>query len=156
MNLGMRVGAALGVPVDALEPLPGGHSGLTYTVKAGADSYVVKAVPPEQKPVGRNDMLRQARVMRALAGSSVPVPRIVAVEEESPAWFAMELVAGEAIEPVLDEHALAPELCRTRMLTAATILRRLHDQDCAEGPLQRVGVAEELARWSRTMHAVPV
>jgi aminoglycoside phosphotransferase (APT) family kinase protein len=175
MTLAARIGAALGVAIDTLEPLPGGHSGLTYTVKAGADSYVVKAVPPGQKPVGRNDMLRQARVLRALEGSSVPVPRVVAVDEDSPAWFAMELVAGEAIEPVLDEHALAPELCRTRMLTAATILRRLHDQaigwasaaggewrpprgqDAAEVSGAEASVAaRELARWSRTMHAVPV
>jgi len=166
MTLAERIGAALGVAIDTLEPLPGGHSGLTYTVKAGADSYVVKAVPPAQKPVGRNDMLRQARVLRALAGSSVPVPRVVAVDEDSPAWFAMELVAGEAIEPVLDDHTLAPELCRARMLTAATILRRLHNHEFAEGVLhdaqgeegvhRPIGAADELERWSRTMHAVPV
>lgn len=155
MTLETRVSAALGVPVE-METLPGGHSGLTYTVKAGADNYVVKAVPPGQKPVGRNDMLRQARVLRALAGSAVPVPRVVAVDEEPPAWFAMELVAGEAIEPVLDEHALPPELCRTRMLAAATVLRRLHDQECDEGVLHRIGAADELARWSATMRAVPI
>lgn len=166
MNLAERVSAALGVPVDGLEPLAGGHSGLTYTAKAGADSYVVKAVPPGQRPVGRNDMLRQARVLRALAGTSVPVPRVVAVDETDPAWFAMDLVAGEAIEPVLDEHALAPELCRARMLAAATVLRRLHNQQCDEGRLRhaqrdegvlhRTGAGDELARWGRTMRAVPV
>ena len=56
MNLAERVRERLG---GELEVLPGGHSGLTYTVK---DTYVVKAVPPGQKPVGRNDVLRQARV----------------------------------------------------------------------------------------------
>ena len=153
MTLEERITSALGVPVE-LAPLPGGHSGLTYTVKAGADSYVVKAVPPEQKPVGRNDMLRQARVLRALDDSEVPVPRVIAVDEEAPAWFAMELVAGEAIEPVLDEHALTPDLCRSRMLAAAGVLRRLHEVDA--GFLDSsASVAEELARWSRTMHAVP-
>lgn len=156
MSLAERVSAALGVPVDGLEPLAGGHSGLTYTVKAGADSYVVKAVPPGQKPVGRNDMLRQARVLRALADTSVPVPRVVAVDETEPAWFAMDLAAGEAIEPVLDEHALAPELCRTRMLAAATVLRRLHDHEVVTEEPALISTTEELARWSRTMRAVPV
>lgn len=148
MTLATRVGTALGVPVD-LEPLPGGRSGLTYT----AAGCVVKAVPPGQKPVGRNDMLRQARILRALAGSPVPVPRVVAVDEEPPAWFAMEFAPGEAVEPVLDEHVLGPGLARTRMLAVATVLRRLHEAPVvAESPTT---TAEELARWSRTMHAVP-
>jgi aminoglycoside phosphotransferase (APT) family kinase protein len=155
MTLTERITSALGVPVEELAPLHGGHSGLTYTIKAGADSYVVKAVPSGQKPVGRNDMLRQAKVLRALGGSEVPVPRVIAVDEEEPAWFAMELVAGEAIEPVLDEHALTPDLCRTRMLAAAGVLRQLHEVDaCSLG--SSTTVAEELSRWSRTMHAVPV
>jgi aminoglycoside phosphotransferase (APT) family kinase protein len=154
MSLAERVGAALGVPAE-LDRMPGGHSGLTYSVKAAADGYVVKAVPPGQKPVGRNDMLRQAKVLRALAGTPVPVPRVVAVDEEEPAWFAMDLVAGEAIEPVLDEHGLSPELCRARMLEAAAVLRQLHE--VAPGSLDGASrVKEELARWSRTMRAVPV
>ncbi|MFF7986299.1 phosphotransferase family protein [Streptomyces sp. NPDC007901] len=137
-----------------LRTLPGGHSGLTYSINAGPVSYVVKAVPPGQRPVGRNDVLRQARVLRALAGSPVPVPGVVAVDEDEPAWFAMEFVTGEAIEPVLDEHRLDPGLCRTRMLALADVLRDLHDwrkTETAE-PLDPAG---ELDRWSRTMRAVP-
>ncbi|VVJ22188.1 acyl-CoA dehydrogenase [Amycolatopsis camponoti] len=128
--------------------LPGGHSGLTYTVE---DKYVVKAVPPGQKPVGRNDVLRQARVLGALAGSAVPVPRVIVADET---WFAMEFAAGEAIEPVLDEHTLAPELARTRMLEAARLLRLLHDAGPVPGEPPATA-AGELERWSRTMHAVP-
>jgi aminoglycoside phosphotransferase (APT) family kinase protein len=154
MSLEERVSAALGTPVE-LEPLPGGRSGLTYTAKAGTDSYVVKAVPPDQKPLGRNDMLRQARILRALAGTSVPVPGVVAVDEEPPAWFAMDFVAGEAVEPVLDEHTLEPELARTRMLEVARVLRQLHEQDVVELGAQPTTIAEELGRWSRTMRAVP-
>ncbi|MFD0487741.1 phosphotransferase [Saccharopolyspora spinosporotrichia] len=89
-----RVREVFGRPVGDLEPLPGGHSGLTYRVTAGDNRYVVKAVPPRERPVGRNDMLRQARVLRALDGSAVPVPAVVAVDEEAPAWFAMEFVEG--------------------------------------------------------------
>jgi aminoglycoside phosphotransferase (APT) family kinase protein len=154
MSLAARVSGHLGVPIGDLEPLAGGHSGLTYTVKAGTGAYVVKAVPPGQKPFGRNDMLRQARVLRALAGSAVPVPGVVAVDDRAPAWFAMEFVDGEAIEPVLDVHTLAPELARARMLEAARVLRRLHDVGSL--PLESpTSAADELERWSRTMHAVP-
>ncbi len=147
-----------GRAVGCLETLAGGHSGLTYAVTAGQHRYVVKAVPPAEKPVGRNDMLRQARVLRALAGSAVPVPEVAVVDESSPAWFAMQFVAGEAVEPVLDEHDLAPPLARARMLEAARVLRRLHDLDVGslrlDTPVARDATAE-LAQWSRTMHAVP-
>ncbi|MFF4258884.1 phosphotransferase family protein [Streptomyces sp. NPDC001663] len=158
-ELGRRVRERLaerhpGEPLGDLRTLPGGHSGLTYSLTAGPVSYVVKAVPPGQRPVGRNDVLRQARVLRALAGSTVPVPGVVAVDEREPAWFAMEFVDGEAIEPVLDEHRLDPGLCRRRMLALADVLRDLHGTtgaDAAE-PLDPAG---ELDRWSRTMRAVP-
>jgi streptomycin 6-kinase len=150
--------AAHGQPVGDLETLPGGHSGLTYQVTAGTNRYVVKAVPPRERPVGRNDMLRQARVLRALSGTSVPVPEIVAVDEQHPAWYAMEFVAGEAIEPVLDDDEVPTDLARARMLELAKVLRGLHGTDLARlspdvpAPLCAV---DELERWSRTMHAVP-
>ncbi|MFB8438828.1 phosphotransferase family protein [Streptomyces niveus] len=150
----LHPGAAMG----ELRTLPGGHSGLTYTVTAGESTYVVKAVPAGQRPIGRNDVLRQARVLRALSGQAVPVPGLVAVDETQPAWFAMEFAAGEAVEPVLDTPEVAPATARTRMLGIATVLRRLHDTDIrtpgldAPEPLDPAG---ELDRWSRTMRAVP-
>lgn len=158
-ELGRRVRERLaerhpGAPVGDLRTLPGGHSGLTYSIAAGPASYVIKAVPPGRRPVGRNDVLRQARVLRALAGSAVPVPGVMAVDEREPAWFAMEFVAGEAIEPVLDEHRLDPGLCRTRMLALAPVLRELHATPTPETS-ERLDPAGELGRWSRTMRAVP-
>jgi aminoglycoside phosphotransferase (APT) family kinase protein len=119
---------------------------------------VVKAVPPAERPVGRNDMLRQARVLRALAGTPVPVPGVVVVDAAPPAWFAMEFVDGAAVEPVLDEHDLPGALAAARMMGAARVLRRLHDLDAAALPLDASGprdASAELAQWSRTMRAVP-
>ena len=147
-----------GAPVGELTVLPGGHSGLTYSVTAGDARYVIKAVPPGQRPVGRNDVLRQARVLGALAGSTVPVPGVVAVDKTEPAWFAMDFAAGEAVEPVLDEHEVPAATARARMLEITGVLRRLHTTDVdtpglgAPAPLDAAG---ELERWSRTLHAVP-
>ena len=138
-----------------LRTLPGGHSGLTYSITAGAVPYVVKAVPPSRRPVGRNDVLRQARILRALAGSPVPVPGVVAVDEREPAWFAMEFVEGEAIEPVLDEHRLDPGLCRRRMLALTDVLRDLHGTTARTEAVEPLGPAGEFDRWRRTMRAVP-
>ncbi|MGW3736827.1 phosphotransferase family protein [Streptomyces sp. NPDC005148] len=147
-----------GVSIGELKTLPGGHSGLTYSVIAGDVRYVIKAVPPGQRPVGRNDVLRQARVLGALAGSAVPVPAVAAVDETQPAWFAMDFAAGEAVEPVLDEPEVPAVMARARMREIAYVLRKLHDTDIhtagldAPEPLDASG---ELERWSRTMHAVP-
>ena len=158
-SLAERVRAAFpGRPVGPLRTLAGGHSGLTYTATVGECRYVVKAVPPAERPVGRNDMLHQARVLRALAGTSVPVPAVVAVDDEQPAWFAMEFVEGAAVEPVLDEHDLPGELAAGRMTGSARVLRRLHELDAAalalDAPPPR-DAAAELAQWSRVLRAVP-
>lgn len=158
-ELADRVADAFSGPVGPLETMVGGHSGLTYAVTVGERRYVVKAVPPAERPVGRNDMLRQARVLRALAGSAVPVPEVVVVDEHQPAWFAMEFVTGEAVEPVLDDRHLVPDLARTRMLESARVLRRLHEVGVAalelDAPPPRDATGE-LERWNRTMYAVPV
>jgi len=159
MSLAERVRAAFpGRPVGPLRTLAGGHSGLTYTATVGESRYVVKAVPPAERPVGRNDMLRQARVLRALAGTPVPVPAVVVVDEKQPAWFAMEFVDGSAVEPVLDDHDLPGELAAARMIGVAQVLRRLHDLPTAALPPDALAPRDaeaELAQWSRTMRAVP-
>ncbi|MFB7993213.1 phosphotransferase family protein [Streptomyces sp. NPDC056002] len=157
-ELALRVAARLGQGAGELKVLPGGHSGLTYSVTAGEERYVVKAVPPGQKPVGRNDVLRQARVLAALDGSPVPVPGVAALDEVQPAWCAMEFADGEALEPVLDDPEVPADTARARMLEIAQVLRRLHATDIHAPGLdapQPLGAAGELDRWSRTMHAVP-
>jgi aminoglycoside phosphotransferase (APT) family kinase protein len=137
--------------------MPGGHSGLTYRVETNAGPLVVKSVPPGQKAIGRHDMLRQARMIAALAPTGVPVPAIVATDHTDPAWFAMALVGGEALEPVLDDPAVAPALAAARMLRAAEIMPLLHDVPLDKVPVdaEPLSPLDELERWARTMGAVP-
>ena len=161
-GLADRVSAALrrerpDLEVGALTRLPGGHSGLTYRVETSEAPLVVKSVPENQKAVGRHDMLRQARIISALAPTDVPVPAVVATDDVEPAWFAMQLVDGESLEPVLDEPAVQPSLAAQRMLRAAEILPALHDVPLDKVPVDAdpLSPADELARWARTMAAVP-
>lgn len=146
-----------GLRVGALTRLPGGHSGLTYRVETSEGPLVVKSVPESQKAVGRHDMLRQARIISALAPTDVPVPAVVATDDTEPAWFAMQLVGGESLEPVLDEPAVEPSLAAQRMLRAAEILPALHDVPLDKVPVDAdpLSPGDELARWARTMAAVP-
>ncbi|WP_299023167.1 phosphotransferase family protein [uncultured Dietzia sp.] len=144
-------------PFGPLDPMLGGHSGLTYRIAGGAEEFVIKSVPPGQKSVGRHDMLRQARIMSALADTAVPVPGIRATDEQSPAWFAMDLVRGESLEPVLDDPAVDPPLAAARMRRAAEILPALHAVPLETLPVdgEVLSPGDELARWVRTMGAVP-
>jgi len=146
-----------GLVVGELTRLPGGHSGLTYRVQTGEGALVVKSVPEHQKPIGRHDMLRQARIIDALAPTDVPVPAIVATDDEAPAWFAMTLVAGDSLEPVLDDPAVESSLAADRMRRAAEILPALHDVPLDKLPIdgEPLSPADELDRWARTMAAVP-
>lgn len=168
-ELGARVRAELGGS-GPLRTLDGGRSGLTYVVTdAVGNDHVVKAVPPGRRAVGRNDVLRQSNVLSALAGagigSGLPLPAVTARSEVEPAWFAMERARGTAEEPVLEDHPLPPEIARERMVAAARILGELHAVPLAEieAGLRSAGgdvpeplrPADELARWTRTMHAVP-
>ncbi len=157
-----RVGAALrrqwsDVEVGLFARMPGGHSGLTYRVETSAGALVVKSVPPGQKAIGRHDMLRQARIIDALAPTAVPVPAIVATDESEPAWFAMQLVEGESLEPVLDDPPVAPSLAAARMLRAAETLPALHEVPLDKVPVdaEPLSPLDELGRWARTMAAVP-
>ena len=161
-DLGRRIAASLrqerpGLEVGALTPMLGGHSGLTYRVETGEGPLVVKSVPENQKAIGRHDMLRQARMIAALAPTGVPVPAVIATEDSEPAWFAMELVEGESLEPVLDDPVVEPSLAAARMLRAAEILPALHDVPLDKAPVDGPALSprDELDRWARTMAAVP-
>ncbi|MFR9804084.1 phosphotransferase [Pseudonocardia sp. RS010] len=118
-----RVRAALdGIPhaarVTCLRRLAGGSSGLTYLASlAGGDRTraVVRVAPAGLRPVRNRDVLRQAWVMRHVAGT-VPVP-VVLTEDPSrpievPPFVVMEFVEGEAYEPQLDGPATGPEPTR--------------------------------------------
>jgi len=161
-DLARRVAASLrrerpGLEVGALTPMLGGHSGLTYRVETAEGPLVVKSVPENQKAIGRHDMLRQTRIIAALAPTGVPVPAVVATDDTEPAWFAMQLVEGESLEPVLDDPAVEPSLAAERMLRAAEILPALHDVPLDKVPVDGAALSplDELDRWARTMAAVP-
>ena len=72
------------------------------TTLDSTDKIVVKVSPPGLEPVRNRDMLRQSRAQKALAGSPVPVPPVIAEDggapPEIPPYFAMEMVPGECVE----------------------------------------------------------
>jgi len=154
-----------GATLDALEPLEGGVSSLTYAARLAHDGaterVVVKVAPPGLPPVRNRDVLRQARVLKALAGAEgVRVPEVLIEDAGSPPFFVMSFVEGESYEPMLDSASdpPSPEVVARRAHAAARMLARMHDVEPA-----RVGLADEpvlspvdeLDRWVQLYATVP-
>lgn len=85
-----------------------GHSNLTFLATDGTQQVVVRRPPPPPIPPGAHDMLREARLVGALAGTDVPVARVLAVASAGEVldvpFYVMNHVAG----PVVTDRTPAP------------------------------------------------
>lgn len=173
-DLTARIAAAVarwapGATVLEVAPLTGGSSGLTYTARisgapAGHEQVVLKVAPPGLPPVRNRDVLRQARLMRAVEGNpGVQVPRVLFEDAGDPPgvppFVAMSFVPGQCVEPVLvPRGTLSPEHVRARAFDAARMLAALHRIDPRRTPLVDepvVSLADEIDRWTRAFETVP-
>ena len=151
------------VGVTGLHPLAGGASSLTYAGRLGERSVVVKVAPPGMAPVRNRDVLRQARLLRALAPTPVPVPEVLWEDAgrppEVPPLFVMSFVAGESVEPLFDVvgRAVDEKTMAARLLAAARTMASLHRVDLASvglGGEPVVGPGDELDRWCHVLRTV--
>jgi len=82
-----------------------GHSNLTYLMSDGERGVVLRRPPPPPLPKGANDVLREAKVLCALDGTGVPVPKILAVCEAGEIldvpFYVMQYVPGIVITDTL-------------------------------------------------------
>jgi aminoglycoside phosphotransferase (APT) family kinase protein len=149
--------------INDLRPLTGGASSLTYQAVRDATRVVVKVAPPGLEPILHRDVLRQARLLRALAPTPVPVPIVVCEDPgapvEVPPLFVMSYVPGSSVEPLFDVETdgTAADVMADRMRDAARVLARLHQVGPAEIGLARepfVPAPEEIERWSRALRTV--
>ena len=156
--------------LTSFEALPGGASSLTFLAEIESESaerVVVKAAPPGLAPVRNRDVLRQARLLRALHGrAGVRVPAVLFDDPgdppDTPPFFAMTFVAGESIDPNIDlgvDATLPPPVMLTgRAHSAARVLAALHavdPDDAGLGDEHEVTVAEEVERWANALATVP-
>lgn len=128
-----------GISVAPITALQGGTSSITYwttiTRPGGSPQKVVlKVAPAGLDPVRNRDVLRQARLLRALQLTDVPVPRVLAehpgAPPEIPPFFVMSFQAGDCVEPnSLPPGTIPAEEVRARELQAASILGVLHRTD---------------------------
>jgi len=145
--------------VTGLRRMAGGASSLTYAGSTPCGRrVVVKVAPVGVRPVLNRDVLRQARLLRALAGTAVPVPEVLWEDGGDPPLFVMSFVPGTSFEPLFDLGADDDDATvAERMRNAARAMARLHAlQPVAIGlgdePV--VGLGDEVGRWCRLLETV--
>jgi aminoglycoside phosphotransferase (APT) family kinase protein len=157
-----------GLRATDLRPLPGGASSLSYVARADVDGrvqrVVVKVAPAGLAPVRNRDVLRQARLLRRLRGTTVPVPEVLwedpGAPPEVPPLFVMRFVEGTSHEPLFDRDARGadtPDVVAERMDDAARVLAALHALDPCElglGEEPSVDLTDEIERWVHVLRTV--
>jgi aminoglycoside phosphotransferase (APT) family kinase protein len=111
-------GLGRGEIVD-LERLSGGTQNILLRFRRGGREYVLRRPPLQVRPESNETMRREARVLRALAGSQVPHPSLLAACPDEAilgaAFYLMEPIDGfNATERLPPLHAGSPEV-RHRM-----------------------------------------
>ncbi len=147
-------------PLDVAQ-FKGGQSNPTYKVEAGGASYVVRRKPPGQLLPSAHAVDREYRVLTALQGTDVPVPRTYALCTDDSVlgtWFyVMECVEGRVLwEPHLPDLSKAERFAIYDSL--CDVLARLHSLDYKKlglGDYGRPGnyFARQISRWSKQYYA---
>jgi aminoglycoside phosphotransferase (APT) family kinase protein len=122
----------LGAGGLAVTPIGEGHSNVTYLLECGDTQVVLRRPPRPPLPPSAHDVLREARLLRALRDTPARVPEVLAVCSDETTigapFYVMEYVDGEVIV------ASVPAALDT--------------------PAERAGIADELIDSLVEIHAV--
>src|SRR5580692_49874 len=145
----------------AAERFAGGQSNPTYKLTAGSGNYVLRRKPPGPLLPSAHAVDREFRVMRALARTPVPVPRVFALCEDEAvagsAFYVMEHLDGRIF---WDQRlpGVAPDERRAMFASMNRVIAALHSVDYRALGLEDFGrpgnyMGRQIARWSRQYRA---
>lgn len=141
----------------AVRQFSGGQSNPTYLLETANANYVLRRKPPGDLLASAHAVDREYRVLRALADSAVPLPRVWALCDDPQVigtmFYVMEHVAGRIFW-----DSSFPEIARDERgqyvdaMNAA--IASLHSVDYRAVGLEDFGraegyVARQVARWSK-------
>ncbi len=137
--------------------LSGGQSNPTFCVQAGGARYVLRKKPPGNLLPGAHAIDREYRVMQALAGTLVPVPRMLAYCDDAEVigspFYLMEYIDGRILVdqslPGTQPAERTAIYCEMNRVIAA-----LHGIDIDASGLQTFGkpgnyFSRQIGRWSK-------
>ncbi|MBZ9809762.1 phosphotransferase family protein [Mesorhizobium sp. BR1-1-9] len=148
--------------LSSIKKFKSGQSNPTYLLAAASGRYVLRAKPPGQLLKSAHQVDREFRVMSALSGTAVPVPRMLHLSaENSPIgrmFYVMDFIDGRIFwDPALPEARDNGERAAIYDAMNAT-LAALHDVDIGAvglGDFGRPGnyFERQLARWTSQYRA---
>ena len=135
----------------------GGQSNPTFLLDCGDHKYVLRKKPPGKLLPSAHQVDREYRVMKALAHSEVPVPRMYLLCEDEEVigttFFVMEYVEGRLFENVT-LPGVSPDERRAIYDEMIRVLAALHSVDYVALGLSDFGkpgnyFARQIGRWSK-------
>ena len=139
----------------------GGQSNPTFMLQTARERYVMRKKPPGTLLQSAHQVEREYRIIKALASSDVPVPRVHLLCEDpdviGTAFFVMECVEGRIMrDPLMPDSN--PEERAACYDSLNDVLARLHKIDYSAVGLGDFGrpqayVARQVARWSKQYEA---
>jgi aminoglycoside phosphotransferase (APT) family kinase protein len=148
-------------PIEGVEPLGGGTQNILLRLERGGRAYVLRRPPLHKRANSDETMRREARVLRALRGSGVPHPRLLAACADTDVLGAcftlMEAVAGfnptTGLPPL---HRSDPEIRRRMGLSLVDAIAALGEIDPVAVGLADFGrpdgyLERQVPRWRRQL-----
>lgn len=135
--------ASLGAGEIEAQELGDGHSNLTFLLRRGDRQLVLRRPPRGDLGASANDVLRESRILSALANTPVPVPEVLARCDDpdligSP-FFVMSYVAGAPINDELPAELDTPNASEAIAEQTVTALADLHAVDLEKSGLEAFG-----------------
>ncbi|HTR68875.1 MAG TPA: phosphotransferase family protein [Mycobacteriales bacterium] len=140
-----------------VQQIGGGASNLTFAVRTGREELVLRRPPAFVTPTS-NDMRREWTVLRALARTDVPVPRVVRTCEDPAVlgvpFYLMERLDGIVFRSAQDVGHLDVRESRECTEELIRVLAALHALDPATVGLEDFGrpegfLARQVRRWTK-------
>lgn len=138
--------------------IAGGRSNLTYRLDLTGGPIVLRRPPLGHVLPTAHDMSREYRVLSALTGSAVPVPRPLVICQDTDVvgapFYLMHYVDGVVLRTLEDGERVTPRQAAELSELLASMLATIHGVDTQAAGLSTFGrpagyLARQLSRWQR-------
>jgi len=153
-----RLGIGEG-PLGPLSVLSGGTQNILVRFRRGDSELVLRRPPLRAGPDGDVTMLREARALRALAGSDVPHPELVAVCSDPAvlgrSFYLMCAVDGfnPTVEPPYPGDVSAQSELGLAMADTLAALSRVDTADVGDLGRPDGWIERQVGRWQRQLES---
>src|SRR3954451_13829687 len=120
-----------------------GHSNVTYEIRRGGERLVLRRPPRPPLPPSAHDVLREARLLRAIEPADVRTPRVLAVADDESIlgvpFYVMAYEVGTVITSAVPEPLDRPEARRRISEELVDALAEMHAVDWSACGLEGFG-----------------